>query len=751
MKLPNTLRLTTLLAIVPVTMVAVVIFAWFAGFLSPDADSEATADDSTFSSQWKNESGDAPSSDVDSPFRMASFRNPLRQQTEEFTLPQTDVSPDQVDVKDPELTDQQPIIKISLSAIDEYILVGRYSKAAEIMADFAPHAPTSIKDKIQLRQGLCAELMGKYDESLNFYRALTGPEHTIPISNMATVSASRLLIDKGNRAAGNFLLMQLLVSRERSLDEQMRGEVLHTLAWGLSFANENIWLLDEDALVVANRRVTPEELLSRWNNLPKTVSTSSSVPKLSLQRLTEEPSGVFISISADSVTLADVVNSVTGRMGWNCDCKHEIRMQLAKRSSEFDCNDIPLDALLDSVLVPRGLKWEFAAGTLTITKADVSANAPPSMKVAVRFLELATSLAPDHPSAPGSYLLLGTIAAEAGKTEDAMHFFQLTEDMYPKTPQAAVTTFNLGKAALHKGDREAALQYFFRTVDRVTSIEVDTAAFIYLGRLLMENDTPGEAISPLMRGLALSQGTHYEGAAALQLASALLMNGNPEGANTVLMNHRLTFDTAENATPLVARRQADISKHAALVSCLTRFWGSEGPQRIREGRSLLQALTVAEQDSMFGGHADYILGVAYANVGLDGEMATTFKKSLTSNDRFPLQQRMRSLLAATGNKDFFANAVTMNSDKAEAPRRVPDLIRKQELLSQTQAAFRQGDHQAVLGFCEQFLKIPQTATDPKRQEEHNNLSRKMLRLMGLAYQAIGRHEEAVKCFAGLPQ
>lgn len=646
------------------------------------------------------------------------------------------------------------------AAIDELILSGNYSAVTSLLEESRIGATGVPRDKITLRLALCAELQSKPGKALDYYRSLMAGSHEHSVSDAAILSVARILISSGRRDVGNHLLMRLLLSREATMKADDRADLVHTLAAGLTYIPPGNSLLADDEWLLPQRKRTPEELLESWSHLNVSGLQDRLPESFNLEILTGSPQGILTTVQSENLTASEFLQRIAIEVGWLLHISEADMKILRQRRLDFAFRELPLDLVLDSLLDPVGFSWKAGENELTIQRRDIEPRLTDAdMKIqserdtAGRFLQLAVNLAPDHQSAPMSYLLLGANQAIAGKLNESRRLFEMCRDLYPRSSAAGPASFNLGKVCLQQGDRDDAMRHFYRTVDLVSGPDLDAVAYMFLGRILLENDAPREAMVPLMRGLSLTKGTRYEGSAVLLLAAAYLMDGNAEGANAILVDHRRSLQEKSNADDHAARR---LTLDAAFLSSLVRHQGTRGPQRMREARSLLSTLTVVHPEESFGEHMDFLAGVAFGIVGLETEQNAVFQNSLAGSYEFPLQYRMRAVMSGR------ARAEAMLKPGAAVGRsgRVDDIgvsgTRKHEgLVFQAEAAWRSGRADDVIKFCRQFLT--QTATDDSGPESEGNddakrlmeIRKTALRLMGLAYQSKGEHQKAVWCLTGV--
>lgn len=656
---------------------------------------------------------------------------------------------------------EKPGTAISLSQIDDLIRSGRYPFASKILDEVSIRASGLLRIQLQLRQGLCAELVGDQLAALSHYRLLSNSHQSNSIGDAANIAVARVLIDLGRHEVGVSRLMKFLLARERSMPKDLRGDVFHTLASALTPDFSAGSMLDESRWLVSEYEPTPEHLLERWDALDSEQATLSHKAVFDVRQLTDSPEGVQVSIQSASQSLQQVLDTITARLKWNLATTESLQKSLRERSAILDCEDLPLDVVLDCLLRPNSLNWSFHDDRLKIFRSDVAAEdkavAPASQKqrllTAERFQQLAIGLAGDHPATPGTYLLLGGTVAQLGDRERAIRFFETSANLFPRSPMFGATLFNLGKASLLHGQRDKALEQFYRTVDRVSGLEADSLAYLYVGRILIENDRAVDAIAPLTRGLSLAEETEYEAAAAVLLSTAYLIGGNAAAANAILMNHRAAFERKEQHSEAAATHSRHLNHQAALVSSLARFWGSQGSQRIREGREVLTALTNVKAEHFFGEHGSYLVGLAFSAIGLDEQRDSVFQNCLNGDNHFPLQRRMRSLLESDfSSEQSFPVPPAENSELGlDLPQRAGqpasetvDLSHQRSLRSAAETAYRNGDFEQVLTKSQECL-----STTPVNSVESQSNQKAVLRLMAIVYQAQGRHDLAVRCLTGL--
>lgn len=650
-------------------------------------------------------------------------------------------------------------MQFSLSEIDDLVANGKYPFAQELLKDAHPHATSLLKVQIELRMALCAELLAQPKESLKYYRMAMQSPLTPGLSDAASLSASRVLVDQGRQDLAAAILSRLLIQREQLMSTSLRGELMHALASCLTPDSTQASLLKPNGWVIPRSYRSPTGLMANWNSVSKdTTEMAEPGPELTVRRLTSSADGVYVTCSHSSVSVMAAIQSVAKAAKLTLSADEDVTQFLSERTSPIACREFPLDVFLDALCMPLSIEWSLEDGVLQIqllNSQSASKKKIERFRRAQRFLRLAVTMAPENSEASLSYLYLGVTYAELGRVDRAVRYFRTSMDQYPRSNVRAAARFNLGKANLANDSRDEALREFYQTVDQVAGPEIDAAAYMFIGRILMENDLPRDAVGPLARAVAYASGSEQEPDAAVLLSTAYLMHGQMEAANTVLDDHRDAFDSLLAEGESHSGQRLHLRKQAAMLSSLSRFWGSRGSQRLREGANLLSSLAGIKLDLMFGDHNSFVVGAAYGAIGMKDVQREIFEAAVAKHPPFPLQNRMLFVLAGESSvdqwlKDDQRSQIFSAEDRRKSVATVPALVRLRSLFSAAERASRGGRYAECLKLCHTIQsQLDQLPEELMGSESEIAIRRANLRLLGQTYQSLGNHSQAKRCLAGI--
>lgn len=657
-------------------------------------------------------------------------------------------------------TEQQPeVMKFSLKEIDLLVAGGNYPFALELLQDAYPNATSLLKVQMELRMALCTELLARPKESLKYYRLVMKSPLSPGLSDAASLSASRVLVDQGRQDLAAAILARLLVQREQLMSTALRGELMHSLASCLTPDSTQASLLHANGWVIPRSHRSPTQLMENWNVVSKdTTEIAEPGPALTVRRLTSSADGIYVNCHHKSVSVMAAIRSVAKAAKLKLAASKDVVQFLSERTSPIACREFPLDVFLDAVCMPLLIEWSLQDGVLVVELSNSQSSSRKKVerfRRAQRFLRLAVTMAPEHSQASLSYLYLGVTYAELGRVDRAVRYFRTSMDQYPRSNVRAAARFNLGKANLASDNRAEALKEFYRTVDQVAGPEIDAAAYMYIGRILMENDLPRDAVTPLARAVAFATGSNQEPDAAVLLSAAYLMHGQMDAANTVLDQHRECFDAILTDRQSASQIRLHLRRQAAMLSSLARFWGSRGMQRGREGTKLLSSLSPLKMDLMFGDHNAFLVGAGYGAIGMVDVQKEIFQAAVAKRPPFPLQDRMKLVLAGESSvdewlKDDHRSQIFSAEDRRKSVATVPALVKLKSQFSAAEQAFRRGQSEECLKLCSSIQSdLDQLPIELMGSESESAIRRANLRLLGKAHQSLGNHAEAIRSLSGM--
>ena len=655
---------------------------------------------------------------------------------------------------------QQPTpMRFSLTEIDRLISGGNYPFALELLQDAHANATSLLKVQIELRMAVCTELLARPKESLKYYRMAMKSPLSPGLSDAASLSAARVLVDQGRHDLAAAMLSRLLVQREQFMATSLRGELMHALASCLTPDSTQASLLHANGWVIPRSHRSPTELMKNWNVASAdTTQVAKPKPELTVRRLTGSADGIYVNCQHPSVSVMAVMQSIAKEAKLQLKADRDVIEFLSERSSPIACREFPLDVFLDSLCMPLLIEWSLEDGVLLVELSNsqsASRKKTERFRKAQRFLQLAVHMAPEHSEASLSFLYLGVTYAELGQVERAIRYFRTSMEQYPSSNVRAAARFNLGKANLATDNRDEALKEFYRTVDQIAGPEIDAAAYMYIGRILMENDLPRDAVTPLARAIAFATGSEQEADAAVLLSAAYLMHGQMDASNSVLERHRESFEALVDAKNSVSRERQHLRKQAAMLSSLARFWGSRGMQRGREGTKLLSSLSPLKLDQMFGEHNSFLVGAGYGAIGMLDFQKEIFQAAVAKRPKFPLQDRMQLVLAGESSVDQWLKGdhrsqIFSAEDRRKSVATVPALVKLKSQFSSAEHAFRDGMYTECLKLCAAIQnQLDQLPAELIGSEPEAAIRRANLRLLGKTHQSLGNHAQAIRSLSGI--
>ena len=407
-----------------------------------------------------------------------------------------------------------------------------------------------------------------------------------------------------------------------------------------------------------------------------------------------------------------MIEAVCLRGGWKLHLEPAVRQSLEGRVAGLDFERLTVGFLLDSLLHETHLDWSFQGDTIEIRP---QADNGDQRDRQTRSTRVALTLAPKHPWSGSTMLALAKVAMTSRDTAGATHWLEQALRVYPRSELSAVTYFNLGKTRLAMNQIKAAQVAFQRAVDSGHGQPCQAPAYLYLGRLQLEQGEFKAAATSLSRCLAI--GPHWP-EAALLLAVAQLRAEHPVNANTVLMDHRALFVEAH-----------DRDTAAFLSACARYRHAASGPSKDLEARELVRALGPVTQVPSFSTALKLLVADVSRELGLE-TAAIEIAREILAVDYDHVCREQAGLMVC----ELAEDAEEVHAEAGAELWRLRAWLRHG-----VQGADRRNP-QLVMSRCQQLLA---SELPPSERQA-------CLRTLGSAYESLGRHLEAVYCFAGVP-
>ena len=627
-----------------------------------------------------------------------------------------------------------------LKDADEFVLEGNCPAALEKYSELVHEFSGWREADIRLRMGLCREAQGDLRGAQSEYRRVVELRPGLELQDAAVLGQARLWSRAERPDVAISILFRALLEGGLQGARALGSQLPHQLAILISArvgrggtesrtgpkALADSYLITPELTVRAD--VQLQEFLANERPSVAPIRPTSVEEVRLVQRFSSSPNEIFLNVRTGRIPALELIRRVSNLSGWQVRLTEEARLRLQERTLTPDCIDLPLALILDAVLEPSGVIWRTEDDAILACMARESTSSEIEKyrhAVAERALRFAIATSPEHPWAAVAYLEMGRLDLAASRLDRSVANVRSAIDLFPHSPFHGVALLNLGKLELRRGQLEEAGKAFLNSSDLLGGHPLEPLGYLYAGRINLERDNPREAILPLTRSLVLSEGTEVEATAAMLLASGYFLLNHLQRANEVLVEHQSGFQLAGE------------QDRAAFLAALIRYHATRDErQKLREGSTLITALTNLRSREAFGGHWPLLTALAYRDTGMTTEETDVLKQALQLPYPFPLQNRMRLMLLEDAGVAE-AQAAWMSSPAAGE---TPTIIQIQAMLADVSLAYRRGEFDRAMLISRNLLQSEDVPEDARRVA---------LRTMGRVYQSRGLHELAVQCFAGI--
>lgn len=618
---------------------------------------------------------------------------------------------------------------------DEMLREGRYETALAIYQPLTAGAAASMRDALHYRVGLCQEGLGRWDQALASYRAITSRSPVAHVAGAAQVGQARAWVRMRRPAEAKQLLYDLLLRSGRGglRDQPLLAEVRYLLALALSMEAlraEKPGPLNE-ALAAHTPADWPVERALDW-----------ATPARDRGRAPLDPGEDFVTVRKGRLgtdealvqafvrqsPLADLLDHLAEKAGLRPQWSAHAQEQAAGRTAKLQIDNLPLPDVVRALTDPVGLVGRAEGGVLSfVTEQEAGAEGLLAHRRvgARRALRDALLAYPGHPMTPAAYLELGNLDVTAGRVLEGVSWYERLAREQPRSPVLLEAYYNLGLSHARLGDLPAARADYYKVVDRAPGHELAPLAYMRIGRLYLEEYDGQRAIQPLRRAVSSGAGSSTLPAAVVTLAAAYLMTGNPRAASALLLEHRSQL----HREPYRAA--------AGFLDSFARYRATVNRKELEREASVLLAALLAAQDSVVLGHPGKLLaGQAYRELGLGEQMARVYEQTLPE---------VRGLMA--GEMSFQLAEAWLAADKRDAGVKLLAALTEADHGPWTpracqrlaEIALQEKQPEVCLKWCRQLLRSPRGVEVPA-----------VMKLMGRAYEQAGDYAQAARCYAGNP-
>ncbi|WP_437206723.1 tetratricopeptide repeat protein [Planctomicrobium sp. SH664] len=620
---------------------------------------------------------------------------------------------------------------------DELLLEGNSRLALHLYLPLVGQASGLFEAHLRLRIGLCDEALGDLRQAQIEYRRVVELKPDSNLLEAAILGQARVWSLSSRRELAIATLYRALLEGSHPRRDALNSPFPHQLGLLLASRIENsetpVERQDEPLQVrqlsVFQPVTRPEVVLAELTApLPPSPAVAPLIPHgiTVVQQSRRTVDDTVLDVDLGRLTVPEILQQVAQQTGFQLSLPATAQLQLQEHTLQCHYRNLPLGIVLDALLAPYEMIWMTGKGEQIVVLPAQQASGEEIEQYrhhsAERTLRFAGLSAPEHPWNAISLMELGRLAFQANEPEQAIRQLTQSLETFPRGEHVALAWFNIAKLRLAQGEAATALQAFQRAVDLLSGHTLEPIAYLFLGRIQLEQEAPREAIAPLTRALALSVGSRFESVSALTLSCAYVLLGHHQRANQILVDHRPAFT-----------QPAHLDQAAFLASLIRYRAAAEQREQLREGGTMIAALSNLQLSRCFGGQWPYLAGLAFRDTGMVPEEIKVFQQCLETSYPFALQNQMRSSLIQDAGP-------TSSLASPQGGAALPPNLRYHALIADAALAYRDGDLPCALSQCSEIVrdaKVP----DPARREA--------LKLMGYVFQVQGDHRRAVQCFTGV--
>lgn len=634
----------------------------------------------------------------------------------------------------PAVTAEDPLLEVERG--DRWLREGRFDFALGAYRQAAAAMGADFQPGLAYRQALCEEALGRWQAATKGYQTALEQDTLDGLRLAANLGMARVQIRQGKPANARPVLAAVLL-RGQIAEQRMKpllADARYLWAWSLAAELSPQPIPDPLDDLPAGARplewwgtgVLQLDELLRQPVVPR--APLRSAPVVVHPFAGGEPEAASVQLVQVQLPLRQFLESLAQASSLRLELSPSAQRAIEGQSISVVVANLALGDLLALVLIPRELGWRVQGDALRIVREN---EMEASERLACRLAAVRRSLN-GALVAQSNHVMAGVAQQSLGNYAFAQRDFAEAESWYEKqaraqlwSNEAMAANFNLGLALLKQEKRKAARAAFFRVIDQQPGHELAALASLRLGQLAVIEGEPRQAITALRRALAHASTEPLRSLAVVRLSVAQLLAGQPEAANATLFaeRHAMQEESARSA--------------AAFLDTYARFRIQGGRGAVsRHAGELLAALLALPSTATIGEGGELLMARAYLDLGADESAARICTQAL-SRIKGPLAEELTFALADIRYREHrqgqAAEMFTALASTAGSPWASPARFRLAEI------ALADDRADDCLFLCSQLLR------------EDPGFDRVVLfPVMGRAYEKMGKHVLAAKCFAGLP-
>lgn len=609
----------------------------------------------------------------------------------------------------------------------------------------ADHNFVQAAQKFQIRPsgllayeiGICKEKLNDRNAAIQHYR-LAADSTDKAVAQAALLGQIRVLLQSGQTTEARSLLSQLALRSSDAIliKTGIAAEVAYQWA-NIAYHEANSHL--PDSYLSSERVIDADTLNPGVNRLLQFVDASDQIIATSpesegiqtIGAAGSHPDFAAVSILRKQVEVLSLIENIVSSLEQRLAISVEAETLLATRTASVNVQNLPVNNLLDLLLEPLQLQWEYEEKIQSLSiRSSREVNPAKAQQLtrsrASQSLRSALSTYPDHHHAPTAFVALSNLAYYDGDYNRALNLNEDIISRYRESGIQQIASFNRAKCLLALERREDARAAFYHVVDQQTNSFVKPIAYLYLGEMYLSNGDPKSAVRSLTRAASLARDSQIMAMSAISLGIAYIEFDNPRMAIAALMKARKSL------------QDEPFANSAALLSAYSQYRTARTDEQMRRaGRSLTSAIVNADAREFFGFTGYTIMGRIYEELGMSSETARLYDEAVHLGIQQPLRQELALYLGkhylAENKPDAF---VQMMSLLEESKSGNWSKIAKRQI---AEFALNKGEVQKCMNVCYELMD----------SDDEQDGKIQTLRLLGRAYESQRDHRKAAICFAGL--
>lgn len=589
------------------------------------------------------------------------------------------------------------------------------------------------KGSLHYRIAQCQEALGNWEKALAAYRQAASDETLGHGRAAAQLAQARVLIRLQRHDEARHLLYPLVLNGSApTASRVVVAAAQHWLALVLSRSAMPETLPGHVAMIATAGSypmdVGPELAALRPASGAKPGKTAGLSEAIAIPQETPGTEKTVRQASFRSLgahDLFDIIAKTGGMRVWWTPQAHKA---IADRSLGLDVQQWPVAYLVATLADCLGLVCQQEGDQIrlaAVAEASVEARQAFALDLARRSSRAALALGGGSTLAPAVYLHIGNLEAAVGNADAALEWYDRLLREKPASPLAVPASFNRGILFLRHGDYAGARQALFRALDLAPGHELAPLALMHIGRTCLEEGDLKSGLTLLRRGKTIAVGAECQPRLTLTLAAGLLLANEPRAAHEVLLQQRSLF------------KQETIRAAAALLDAMARHRAAraQGPAKM-ETADLIAALTQGRDPYLLGPIETYLCCQAYRDLGLWNHVVASCAKALPHT-----QGPMTAALQVT-----LGDALVHLNKASEATRLLQQVAEGKDARWAAEARF----HLAALDLEGGRASDCATRCAQIWRERPCADVTALMRLWGSAYEQLGEHDKAARCYSGSP-